>query len=249
MTWLRLVRAELRKITTTRMPWIFLALLLAISSATAVAVLFGTDADGTKGFIATAEDQRSLLAFGANAMMIGGLFGAIAAAREYSYETIVPTFLTVPRRTTAMLAQYVGILLAGALLGLVGGALTVTAGLITVPSVEGQEWLLPAGAVAQVVAASALGGAMGAVLGAGVGAAVRNTGGAVAAAVLVLIILPPVLVQLTSSAVEWVPNTLLNLISGVGDGPGLPAALAAIAAWALVPAAVGLVVVQRRDVI
>lgn len=249
MTWLRLVRAELRKITTTRMPWVFLALLLTLSGATAIAVLFGTDADGTKGFIATAEDQRSLLAFGANAMVIGGLFGAIAAAREYSYNTVVPMFLTVPRRTRAMLAQLVGILLAGAVLGLVGGALTLIAGLVTIPAVEGQEWLLSAGAAAQVVAASALGGAMGAVLGAGVGAGVRNTGGAVTGAVLLLVILPPVLVQLASTAVDWMPSTLLNLISGVGEGPGLLAAFAALAAWGLVPATIGVAAVTRRDVI
>jgi hypothetical protein len=101
----------------------------------------------------------------------------------------------------------------------------------------------------QLIGASALGGAVGAVLGGGIGALVRNTGGAVTAAVLVLIIVPPVVVQLTSAAADWVPATLLNVISGVGAGPGVAASIAALIGWAAVPALIGMAAVQRRDVI
>lgn len=41
-------------------------------------------------FVSTAADQRSLMAFAANALMIAGLFGAIAVAREYGNGTVVP---------------------------------------------------------------------------------------------------------------------------------------------------------------
>lgn len=247
MTWLRLVRSELRKITTTKMPWIFLAVLVMISAATATAIIAGTDADGTKGFISTAEDQRSLLAFGANAMMIAGLFGAIIAAREYDYHTVVPTFLTSPRRHRAVLAKFVAVFLAGGVLGLVGGALTISAGVIALPLVD-FDLLLSAGAVVQVLAASMLAGGTGAVLGAGAGEVVRNSAGAVTAAVLLLIVAPPLVVQFLNDA-SWVPSTVVNVISGVGEEPGLPAALAILAAWGLIPAAIALAVVQKRDVI
>ncbi|MEX0763135.1 MAG: ABC transporter permease [Dehalococcoidia bacterium] len=247
MRWLRLVRAELRKISTTKMPWAFLAILIVISGATATAILVGTDADGTKGFIATAEDQRSLLAFGANAMMIAGLLGAIVAAREYDYHTIVPMFLTVPQRHQAMLAQFAAVFLTGGVLGAVGGGLTIVAGMITLPLVD-FDLLLSVGAVAQVVGASALAGATGALLGAGVGAMVRNSAGAVTGAVLLLIVTPPLVVQLLNDA-NWVPSTIVNVISGVSEGPGLLAAFAALAAWGLVPAAAAIIVVQRRDAI
>lgn len=234
MMWLRLIRSELRKISTTKMPWIFLVVLIVISAATATAIIFGTDADGTKGFIATAEDQRSLLAFGANAMMIAGLFGAIAAAREYDHLTIVPTFLTTPRRYRAMLAKFIAVFVAGGLLGLAGGLLTLLAGTLALPVVD-FELLLSAGA-------------FGAVLGAGAGAVVRNSAGAVTAAVLLLIIAPPLVVQFFNNA-NWVPSTLANTIAGVGEGPGLPAAFVILAAWGLIPAAIALVVVQKRDVV
>ena len=105
MTWLRLVRGELRKLTTTKLPWGFLAVLAVIAGIDAAVVMFGTDMDGSKGFIATAADQQSLMAFAFNAMMGTALFGAIAVAREYGHDTVVPTFLTTPRRAPAVLAQ------------------------------------------------------------------------------------------------------------------------------------------------
>ena len=48
MTWLRLVRAEIRKLTTTRMPLGFLAVLLLIAGIDAAVVMFGTDMDGAR---------------------------------------------------------------------------------------------------------------------------------------------------------------------------------------------------------
>ena len=69
MTWLRLVRAEIRKLTTTKLPWGFLAVLVVIAGIDAAVVMFGTDMDGSKAFIATAADQQSLMAFAFNAML------------------------------------------------------------------------------------------------------------------------------------------------------------------------------------
>ncbi len=248
MTWSRLVRAELRKLSSTRMPLTFLVVLIAISAINAVAVVFGTDMDGSKTFIATADEQQSLMAFAANAMMIAGLFGAIAVAREYGNGTVVPTFLTEPRRYRAVSAQFAAVALGGGLVGFVGAALTVAAVALSLPVTE-FGFLVPAGGVARVIAASTFGGATGALLGAGIGAVVRNTGGAVAGAVLALVIAPPLVVQLATEATSWVPNTLNTVVSGVTDEVGVLAALAALAAWAIVPAAIGLVAVQTRDVV
>lgn len=248
MTWLRLVRAELRKLTTTKMPWVFLAVLAALGVLTAFGVAFGTDMDGSKTFISTAEDQQSLIAFAANAMMIAGLFGAIAVAREYGHGTVVPTFLAEPRRSRATLAQFTSVLVGGGVLGFVGAGLSVTALALALPGTE-FGFLVPAGGVARVIAASTFAGATGALLGAGIGAVVRNTGGAVAGAVLALIIAPPLVVQLANGAASWVPNTLNTVVSGVTDEVGVLGALAALAAWAIVPAAIGLVAVRRRDVV
>jgi ABC-2 type transport system permease protein len=251
----RLVRAELRKLTTTRMPWAFLAVLIAIAAINASAVIWGTDFDGSKGFISTADDQRSIIAFAANAVMGAGLFGAIAVAREYGHGTVVPTLLSSPRRHRAVLAQLVAVAIGGAVLALVGAALIVIAVALALPTTE-FGFLVPVAGVARVLAAAAFAGAVGAVLGAGVGAVVRNAGGAVTGVVLLLIIAPPLAVQLVSDAGRWVPSPLANALSGVTpEAAGVEsqvsagAALLGLVVWALVPAVIGLMSVQRRDVV
>jgi ABC-2 type transport system permease protein len=254
MTWTRLLRAELRKLTTTKMPLAFIAVLVAISALTAVAVIAGTDFDGSKAFISTAADQRSLMAFAANATMGASLFGAMAVAREHAHGTVIPTFLSSPRRHRAVLAQLAAVAIVAAALGLLGGVLTVVAVAVSLPTTE-YGFMVSAAGVAQVLAASTFAGAIGGVLGGGLGAIVRNTGGAVAATFFTLMIVPPLLVQMVSEANSWVPSTLVNVLSGVEaeiapvDQVGIPAAIIALVVWAAVPAAVGLLTEQRRDVV
>jgi len=248
MTWLRLVRGEIRKLTTTKMPWVFLVVLLIIAAIDAAVVVFGTDMDGSKTFIASGADQQSLMAFGFNAMLGTALFGTIAVAREYGHGTVVPTFLTSPRRPRAILAQQTAVSLAGAALALIGQVLIIAAVALALPSTD-YGFMVSAGDLTQLLAASALAGAIGALLGAGLGAVIRNVGGSVTTVVLVLFVIPPLAVQLVTDAVSWIPTTLFSVISGVTAEVSLWAALIAIAAWALVPSAAGVMAVQRRDVV
>ena len=243
----RLVRSELRKLTTTKMPWVFFAVLLAVSAMTAIAVIYGKDADGCKTFISTAEEQRSLMAFSFNAMIGAGLFAAIAAAREYGHGTVIPTFLTTPRRVYAALAQFRAMFVAGAVMGIVGTAVVIAAVAMALPATK-YGFLMSAPVVGRLLAASAFAGAAGAVLGGGVGAIVKHTGGAVTRLVLLLFIAPPLVAQLASGASSWVPGTLVNVLSGVSHEVSLPAAAAALAGWALVAAAVGLLAIRQRDI-
>ncbi|MDJ0960662.1 MAG: hypothetical protein QNJ88_08390 [Acidimicrobiia bacterium] len=248
MNWFRTVRAELRKLTSTRMPLAFLIVLTAIGAATAMAVAFGTDMDGSKTFISTAADQQSLMAFAANAVLVAGLFGAIAVAREYGHGTVVLTFLTTPGRPQAVAAQLAATFVAGSLLGLVGAGISagsVAAGLVATD----YTFMVATADLVQVLAASTLAGGTGAVLGAGIGAFVRNTGGAVTGTILLLLIMPPLAVQMVSETASWVPNTLADVMSGVDGTVSIGLAVVAMSLWALVPAAIGLAAVTRRDVV
>jgi ABC-2 type transport system permease protein len=248
MITLRLVRGEIRKLTSTKLPWAFLAVLVLIAGLDAAVVAFGTDMGGSKAFVATATDQQSLMAFAFNAMVGTSLFGAIAVAREYGHHTVVPTFLTSPNRSRAVLAQLTAVLLAGAVLALVGQALVIAGVALALPSTQ-YGFMVPARALAQLLAATTLAGAIGAILGAGLGAIIRNIGGAVTTAVLVVFVIPPLAVQLVNDGGSWIPTALFGVISGVSTDVSLWAALIAVAAWAVVPAAAGLVAVQRRDVV
>ncbi len=248
-TTLRLVRGEIRKLTTTKLPWGFLAVLVVIAGLDAAVVAFGTDMDGSKAFVSTAADQQSLMAFAFNAMIGTSLFGAIAVAREYGHRTVVPMFLTSPNRTRAVLAQLVAVLLAGA----VSGPCRPGAGgrrgrpgaakhRLRLPGLH--RWTSPGSSPPRhsperSAPPSAPGSA----------ALIRNIGGAVTTAVLVLFVIPPLAVQLFSDTASWIPPSLFAVISGVSPDVSLWAALLAIGAWALVPAAAGLVAVQRRDVV
>ena len=57
------------------------------------------------------------------------------------------------------------------------------------------------------------------------------------------------IVQLTSDAASWVPQTLANVLAGVTHEVGRPAAMLALSLGSVVPAVAGLVAVQRRDVV
>lgn len=244
----RLIRAELRKLTTTRMPLAFVIVLLVIAALNAFAVIAGTEMDGSKSFIATEADQQSLMAFAFNAFMGAGLFGAIAVAREFGHNTVVPTFLASPVRHRAVLAQLIAVAIGGAVLSLVGAGLTVTAVAASLPTTD-FGFLLSVENLARVIAAAGFAGAAGSVLGAGIGAIVRNVGGAVTVTVFVFMVAPPLIVQLANDTASWMPANLANVISGTVDDVSVPAALAALTAWAIVPAVIGLASTQRRDVV
>ncbi len=244
----RLIRSELRKLTTTKMPVAFLGVLIVIAALNAFAVITGTDMDGSKGFIATEADQQSLMAFAFNAFMGAGLFGAIAVAREYGHNTVVPTFLASPTRHRAVLAQLTAVAIGGCVLSLIGAGLTVTAVAISLPTTD-YGFLVSVGNVTRVIAASGFAGAAGAVLGAGIGAVVRNVGGAVTLTVFTFMVAPPLVVQLANDTASWMPANLANVISGTVDDVSQPAALAALVIWALIPAVIGLITVHRRDVV
>ena len=91
----QLVRSEIRRLTTTRMPLAFLVVLGAMAALNAAVVTWGADADGTQTFLSTALDQQSLIAFSANSVIIAGLFGATAVATPLEpsdrFLTVSPT--------------------------------------------------------------------------------------------------------------------------------------------------------------
>lgn len=248
MTSINLIRSQIRNLSTTRMPVAFGAVLVLIAVINGLAVVAGTDMDGSKTFISTGADQRSLVAFAANALMLAALFGATAAAREYAHNTAIATYLITPRRPRALLAQLTAIGAAGAVLGLAGTALTVVALATTLPFTD-YGFLMSATDVLRVLGVAVWSGAAGAVLGGALGTLVRNTGGAVTVTVVALVIAPPVVVQLVNEAGRWIPMTLATVASGNPGDTGPMTSLIAIAGWALVPALAALVAVQRRDVV
>ena len=248
MTMTRLIRSELRKLTTTKMPIAFLAVLIVIAALNAFAVIAGTDMDGSKAFIATEADQQSLMAFAFNAFMGAGLFGAIAVAREYGHDTVVPTFLASPVRHRAVLAQLTAVAIGGCVLSLIGAALTVTAVAAALPATD-YGFLVGLDNVIRVIAASGLAGVAGAILGAGIGPSCATSAAPSPSPSFTFMVAPPLIVQLANDTASWMPANLANVISGTVDDISQPSVIAALIIWALIPAAIGLITVQRRDIV
>jgi hypothetical protein len=146
------------------------------------------------------------------------------------------------------LAQFVAVLLAGGALGLIAQVLVTGSIALALPSTD-YGFMVSAADLSQVLAASTFAGAVGAILGADLGAIIRNLGGAVTAVVFMLFVIPPLFVQLFNDAASWIPPTLGTVISGITSEVNVWAALAALLAWGLVPAVIGVVAVQRRDVV
>ena len=244
----QLVRSEIRRITTTRMPLAFLVMLGAFAALNAAVVAWGADADGTQAFLSTALDQQSLVSFSANSVIIAGIFGATAIARGYGHGTVVHIFLATPRRLHAQVAQFTAVALGGAVLGLAGVVMTTAAVVAALPSTD-YGFMISIGDMVRLLAASSFAGAAGALLGAGIGALVRNTGGAVTGAVLMLVMAPPLIVQIAGGAADWIPPTLANVVSGVSNEVTVLVAIAALVLWAGVPATIGLISTVKRDVV
>jgi ABC-2 type transport system permease protein len=244
----KLIRSEIRRLTTTRMPYAFLAVLGVLAALDAAIVAWGADADGSQAFLSTALDQKSLIAFSANSVLIAGFFGATAVARVYGHGTVLHVFLATPRRIYAVLAQFAAVATGGAVLGLAGVAMTALAVAVALPTTD-YAFLISGGDMVRLLVASSFAGIAGALLGAGIGALVRNTGGAVTGAVVVLLIVPPFVVQIASGAGGWIPPTLANVLSGVSNEVTVLAAIVGLVLWAGVPAMIGLVSTLKRDVV
>ncbi len=110
-------------------------------------------------------------------------------------------------------------------------------------------FMVSAGGVAQVLAASTWAGAAVPCSAPGSAPSSATPAARSPAAVVVLVIAPPLIVQLANGTATWVPNALANVVSGVTDDTSVAAAGLAMALWALVPALIALQVVRRRDIV
>ena len=91
-----LVRAEFRKLTTTRL-WLWMLILgLAITGATTSAAI-GFAEPGPLG-LDTDAGQRTIFAQATASLVVVGILGIVAVTSEFVHQTATPTFLSMPRR-------------------------------------------------------------------------------------------------------------------------------------------------------
>jgi ABC-2 type transport system permease protein len=266
------VRAEFRKVASTRLWW---GLLIPVVLLSSMINLFG--GAFTAAF---AESERLPLLLGSLAYALGltsvfaAVHGVVAAAGEYRHRTISTTYLTARGRVPVLLAKMlvsagVGACYAAAtaLTGVLAG--TVADAGVAFPGVG------PLAATALIgVAVSALWGALGAAF----GTAVSNQVSALVALLLYLmageLMAGALLEAVESDAVRALSSYLpgnagevaiygipvheiagpvtgpqvVELLAGVSDPPGWGVALLVLAIWTAAVGAVGWLVAGRRDI-
>jgi ABC-2 type transport system permease protein len=224
----RLIKAEFRKILTTKMWWALLipAVLLAVGWGWLAAEFFTDVADELDDVIDDAGVQANFgevswaalaLTRGMNfATLFPMVFGALALSSEISRKTITTSFLTAPNRASVLGAKAVTYALWGAMFGV------VVAGAASLGVVIGAESrILPgAGDWLLILLAGVLSCVLWTLLGMGVGALLGSTVGTLVLLLVYAALVGPVSELILTGATEgshvagWMPNGSANGLTG-----------------------------------
>jgi hypothetical protein len=245
-----LLRAEILKITTTRM-----ALGLALGAAAYVALnvvaLFFTAGQPQVPSLAVASSVRNLYASAGAASPFVLVLGILGMTTEYRFMTVTTTFLVTPRRGRVLAAKLAAHAVLGALVGV--GCAVLGTGLAAVLLTFKAHAAISAGTLLQIAAGTVLGYALYAVLGVSVGALVRSQVAAVLCALLWVFVIEALLVAFLPSVGRWLPGGALRAALQASTQSGqelLPAwaGAALLVAYALALAALATRTTLRRDI-
>jgi len=266
------VRAEVRKVASTKLWW---GLLVPVTLLSSMINLFG-------GVFTAAfpESERLPLLLGSLAYALGftGVFaavhGVVAAAGEFRHRTITTTYLTTRGRAPVLLAK----MLVSAGVGACYAVATVVTGILAGVAADGGAGFPDAGPLLATILIGTVVSALWGALGAAFGTAVSNQVSALVSLLLYLMVgellLGAVLEAADSAAVRALssylpgnageiaiygipvreiagPQTaprLVELLAGVTDPPGWGVALLVVALWTAAAGAVGGWVASHRDI-
>jgi ABC-2 type transport system permease protein len=260
-----ILRAETRKITTTRLWWIMLICILVLGGGYAalpatVAVLEA----GATGAGPPFDDPGIVRSIynGGNTLsrILVMVVGIAAMGSEYRHQTLAATYLATPRRTRVLLGKAATLLLFGLLYGLASVAAGVA---VSVPFILVNDgsffWDQPETWRSLILGVCSL--ALWTMIGMGIGILIKNMLVAMLVGISFAYLVEPIL-SLIFFFRKWdVPlnlmpsgatNAMLGITSPVlfaGENPFIwwQGALV-LAGWCLLPAVIGVVSTVRRDV-
>ena len=221
---LRLVRAELRKLFTTRaLPVSFaIAIVLAIGSVIIDAMVAGKNGAPRLG---TDAAVYQMLKLGAVTCVVMLILGILAAGSEFRHRTIIPALLATPHRGRVFAVKVVVIATLGAAFGAVVFGLGLGTAVLEL-SAHGIHHL-PAGIVSLYIG-TVLSSACFGMIGVALGALTRNTIGAIVAAIAWALFVEQVILNAVVPGIEkWLPTgAAIGLTNAPGSGHFLSPAVA-----------------------
>jgi ABC-type transport system involved in multi-copper enzyme maturation permease subunit len=250
-----LVRAELLKLRSTRLP---LGLLVATLALVAVTIAVSVPQADAQDVPLTLDDPRLL------AVTVGGslgvpqviavLLGVLTATQEHRYGTVTSTYLVEPRRSRVLVAKCLSSVIGGLTIAVVSLAFSVVA---TVALIRSRDGDATAGSLLwQVLAGGLLVLALYGVIGVAIGALVRNQVAAVVAVLVWMLAVEYLLLPAFPSLGRWTPLGTTSAV--LQQGPVLdlsasllsaPVASAVLVGYTVAVAAAAMVVAPRRDVL
>jgi ABC-2 type transport system permease protein len=239
-----IVAAEVRKLRTTRTPWI----LVAAAQLLVVAGISGVMVD--RDDVAAAETQRAAVSHIGLVSLLALVLGILAVAGEYRHRTITDAYLGTPRRARVLLAKLGVYTVAGAVLGIAAAVTALAASWIWL-SARGASLAVSSTALWETIAGGVLWNAAFAAIGVGVGALITHVSGAVAAALAWVALAEGIVAPLIGDLRNWLPFALgsaLDALPTAADGPPQWLAGLALAGYAVVFSAAAIVTTVRRDV-
>ena len=244
----RLLRAELTKLTTTRMLMGFALGLVGLMVVTGVLPIALSSA-APEIPLDQPELQRQLLASGSTAGTFALLLGIVSMAGEGRHGTLTPTFLATPRRPRVVAAKAVVMTAVGMMFGVVSATLGVglfIGGLqvVDVPLV------VPTDVIVRIVWGTVVYAALSGAFGVGLGAVIPNQITAIVTAIVVLVVADPLLVQFIPAVGRWLPGGAAQSLVASPTLRALPQYAGGLlyAAYAALTTVVGAALVARRDV-
>ncbi|NUP03326.1 MAG: ABC transporter permease subunit [Nonomuraea sp.] len=250
------IRAELLKLTTTRLWWIMLIVMLAYS---ALPLGFTIAFAGQQGFPerGTRAFQEILWGLGQGGVLFAAVLGVVMMTAEYRYQTITTTFLVTPRRVRVVAAKLAATLVVGVLLGLAVLVLTALAVVVTTLAAGGA--LVFDGTTVRVIAGVLAALALYTLFGLGLGALIKNQVAAILATVAWVYVVDSIInaIPALQPVGKWTPGgaasaltSTVSTLGGVDTSYLLPAWAGAVVllGYALLFSAVASLTTLRRDI-
>jgi ABC-2 type transport system permease protein len=253
--------SEWVKLRSLRSTWITLGAVLAVLvglGAVAAAVSTGSvESPQGGGPMPVTDDPLQTVMTGANfGVLLLGVFGCLAGAREYGSRMIASTVAAVPRRWRVVAAKAVvstALVLPVALIGVfaaffAGMAVLGDAGAPTVALSDDGVLRSVIGMAGYLTSVS--------LIGLGLGILLRSVAASIATLVGVVLILPPiaaaVLPDSWNAVLQYLPTNAaaaFTAVTATGDSTlGVGAGMAVLAAWAVAAVGAAVVSIVRRDV-
>jgi ABC-2 type transport system permease protein len=247
-----LVRAELLKMRTVRLP---LGLLIGAVGLVVLGVLATVLTAGMDGSPLALEDPELFTRAVSNAS--GGyvlvlVLGILVLTQEFRFGTATPTFLVTPRRGRVVVAKLLALTVAGLVFAAVSAVVAVVTSAVAVAA-RGQDVTF-GGTEVEVLLGAVLVLVVYGPVGIGVAALVRNQIAAVIGALSWIFVAEALLIALLPDVGRWTPGGATNAVLQLGEdattrGELLPAWAGAglLVAYALAFSVIGTVLTLRRD--